>query len=286
MIEGHIKPLIGRLPVASVTTDDVDDMMHAITRGETERGPRRVGQRGVSKIRGGRGAATRTIGLAGAIFGYAVRKKLRSDNPVRGVQRPADGKRERRLIDTEYAALGAALRQAELQNIWPPAVAAAKFLALTGWRSGEALALRWSQIDIGRRTAALPDSKTGRSMRPLSRAACDILCQLGRLAPPALVFPATRGIGTMTGFRKLWDRITRLGRLPRDVTPHVLRHSFASLAADLGYSEPTIAALVGHKGYTVTSRYIHSADSVLLAAADSVSDRTAALLGDVCGPSS
>ena len=30
-----------------------------------------------------------------------------------------------------------------------------------------------------------------------------------------------------------------------DVTPHVLRHSFASVAADLGYSEPTIAALIG-----------------------------------------
>jgi hypothetical protein len=26
--------------------------------------------------------------------------------------------------------------------------------------------------------------------------------------------------------------------------PHVLRHSFASLAADLGYNEPTIASLL------------------------------------------
>ena len=66
----------------------------------------------------------------------------------------------------------------------------------------------------------------------------------------------------MTGFRKLWDRIAKLAELPADVTPHVLRHSYASLAADLGYSEPTIAALVGHKGYTVTSRYVHSADAV------------------------
>jgi integrase len=64
------------------------------------------------------------------------------------------------------------------------------------------------------------------------------------------------------------------------VTPHVLRHSFASLAGDLGYSEPTIAALIGHKGHTVTSRYVHAADAVLLAAADAVADRTRALLGD------
>jgi integrase len=78
----------------------------------------------------------------------------------------------------------------------------------------------------------------------------------------------------MNGFRKLWDRIAKLGGLPADVTPHVLRHSFSSLAGDLGYSEPTIAALVGHKRHSTTSRYIHAADAVLLAAADAVADET------------
>jgi integrase len=84
----------------------------------------------------------------------------------------------------------------------------------------------------------------------------------------------------MTGFPKLWARIAKLGELPADVTPHTLRHSFASLAADLGYSEPTIAALVGHKGHSITSRYIHTADAVLLAAADAVANKTAELMGE------
>ena len=84
----------------------------------------------------------------------------------------------------------------------------------------------------------------------------------------------------MAGFRKFWLRVAELGGLPSDVTPHVLRHSFASLAADLGYSEPTIAALIGHAGRSVTSRYVHAADAVLLAAADAVADKTAELLGD------
>ena len=60
----------------------------------------------------------------------------------------------------------------------------------------------------------------------------------------------------------------------------MLRHSFASLAGDLGYSEPTIAALVGHKGHSITSRYVHSADAVSLAAADVVANRTAELMGE------
>ena len=37
---------------------------------------------------------------------------MRSDNPVLGVRRFADGKRLRRLSDDEYATLGSALRQA------------------------------------------------------------------------------------------------------------------------------------------------------------------------------
>jgi integrase len=118
-------------------------------------------------------------------------------------------------------------------------------------------------------------------MRPLSHAACDLLTALDRLGD--LVFPPTRGNGTMAGFRKLWDRIMRFGGLPADITPHTLRHSFASLAGDLGFSELTIAALIGHKAASMTNRYVHAADAVLLAAADAVASETATRMGEA-GP--
>jgi integrase len=84
----------------------------------------------------------------------------------------------------------------------------------------------------------------------------------------------------IVGYRKMWLRIAKLGDLPADITPHVLRHSFASLAADLGFDEPTIATLLGHKTHSITSRYVHSADAVLLAAADAVASATVKLMGD------
>src|SRR5947207_263742 len=77
----------------------------------------------------------------------------------------------------------------------------------------------------------------------------------------ALVFPASRGDGPMGGFRSFWLRIAALAALPADITPHTLRHSFASIAADLGYSELAIAALLGHKKASVTSKYTHQADA-------------------------
>jgi integrase len=274
-IERHIKRLLGRRSVASVTREDIEAFMHDVAAGKTA-GNTKTKARGLARVRGGKGTASRTVGLLGAIFAYAVRRRMRTDNPVYGVVRPADGRRERRLTDNEYKDLGAALRKAEGARLWPAAIAVSRFLALTGWRSGEALGLRWDEIDLERRTVTLGDTKTGRSVRPLSRAACNLLREVGRTSD--LVFQATRGDGRMTGFPKFWAKIAKLGGLPVDVTPHTLRHSYASLAGDLGYSESTIAALIGHKGHSITSRYVHTADAILLAAADAVADRTAGLI--------
>jgi integrase len=270
-IERHIKPLLGKRHVAGVTREDVDQFMHDVASGKSATRIK-TKKRGVANVRGGRGTASRTLGLLGAIFTYAVRKGLRESNPVHGVVRFADKRRTRRLSDDEYARLGAALEQARAE-LWPPAVDAARFLALTGWRRGEALTLKWTDIDLARRTATLSDTKTGRSVRPLSTQACDLL--RGIQTTGALVFPASRGDGPMGGFNGFWKKLRAFGDLPPDVTPHVLRHSFASVAVDLGYSELTIAALLGHRRGSITADYAHHADAVLLAAADAVADAIA-----------
>jgi integrase len=115
-------------------------------------------------------------------------------------------------------------------------------------------------------------------LRPLSKAARDVLQELPRLGE--LVFPASVGSGEkpMRGFHKIWMRLAARSNLPRDITPHILRHSFASIAADLGFSELTIAALLGHRKASITSKYVHHADAVLLQAADTVADRIAELM--------
>jgi integrase len=163
--------------------------------------------------------------------------------------------------------------------MWPPALAAAHFLCLTGWRSGEALGLKWSEVDLVTRTARLGDTKTGASMRPLSHAACDLLRALPRVGGD-LAFQSSRGDDRpMRGFHVVWAKIAKRANLDADITPHTMRHSFASVAADLGYSELTIAVLLGHKKASITSRYTHHADAVLLAAADAVAKHIEERLG-------
>jgi integrase len=274
-IEAHIKPLLGKLRVPDVTAADISTFQQRTASGATAK-PRKEGRGGM--VTGGRGVAARSMGLLGAIFSYAVRTSLRSDNPVRGVKRFGDQRRERRLTDDEYRRLGEALDKVKVD--FPVACGVVQFLLLTGWRRGEALALRWSEIDRERRTVILGDTKTGRSMRPLARAAQRVIDAMPVISGNPYVFAAPSGGGAIPSVRPAMWRVAALAKLPADITLHTFRHSLASVAADLGLSEPTIAALLGHKGQSVTARYVHSADAVVLAAADRVADAVLDRMGE------
>lgn len=275
-IERHIKPLLGRLKVGAVTRLDIEKFRDGVADGATQV-TIKTGKHGLARVTGGQGAASRTLGLLGAIFTFAQKRGLRTDNPCKGIERFADGQRERRLSNQEYEALGSGLTSMP-KTIWPIAVAAAKFLAVTGWRRDEVITLTWTDVDLVTRTARLQDTKSGRSMRPLSKAACKILSDLPK-TKGVLVFPSSQNADKpMRGFHKTWLRIAVKAGLPADITPQVLRHSFASNAADLGYTELTIAALIGHRKGSVTSKYVHHADAVLMKAADTVADQICGLM--------
>ncbi|MCB5944250.1 site-specific integrase [Acidocella sp. KAb 2-4] len=276
-IEAHIKPLLGKEKVQGVTSKDIQKFLREVAAGKTAKREKGEKARVLHNVRGGKGAASRTVGLLGAIFEYAVKEEMRADNPVRGVTRYADNKKKRRLSDEEYAALGDAL-VALSNEMWPPALAAIKFLAFTGWRSGEAINLRRGDMHQDGRLAII-DTKTDASARPLARVAADILRAQGKGKADELFFPPTRGGGVMSGFRSFFQCAVDKAGLDKSVTPHVLRHSFISVAADMGRPESTIGALVGHKQHSVTGRYTHHADDVLLAAADEVALEIARRMG-------
>jgi site-specific recombinase XerD len=83
-------------------------------------------------------------------------------------------------------------------------------------------------------------------------------------------FPADRGDGHFVGLPKVLKRVCAAAGLT-GITPHVLRHSYASVAGDLGFSELVIAGLLGHSAGSVTSTYVHL-DAALVAAADQVAN--------------
>jgi integrase len=132
------------------------------------------------------------------------------------------------------------------------------------------LNLRCKEIDRRGRALRLGDTKTGSSVRPLPLQALEILDKVQTLADCPFPFPSPRGNGPYRGLRNAFRRIVSGRPELAGVTPHTLRHSFASTAADLGLTELTVGGLIGHRTGSVTSRYVHPLDAVLIAAADRV----------------
>ncbi len=271
-IECHVKPLIGNLSVRSLTLTDIERFQVNIAAGKTAKKREKKGRSGL--LTGGRGVAARTVGMLGTILEFALRRKIISDNPARGVKKFEDGKNKRFISEDELKALGKAIREAETEN--KIAVAAIIALLLTGCRKNEILALPWDLLDTKSRCIRFKDTKSGAQTRHIGVSAVNHLSAQPKNSDK-WIFPAERGDGHFIGLPKVLERLCKKAEL-KDVTVHVLRHTFASVAAELGYSELTIAGLLGHTMQGVTARYSHLPDRALLTAADAVSAHIMAAL--------
>ena len=90
------------------------------------------------------------------------------------------------------------------------------------------------------------------------------------------VFPSDISEGHYTAAKACLERLCASVGI-EDVTPHTLRHTFGSVAGDLGFSELTIRALLGHAAQSVTQGYVHI-DEALKLAVSRTCDKIALLL--------
>lgn len=215
-----------------------------------------------------------TIGRHGKLTAETARKLAIATmgevvNPARGAKRPADSHRIRRLSAEEYRQLGKALAEGHAAAEAAQGIAGTWLLALTGCRSGEIINLKWDEVDKEGSCLRLTESKEGASIRPAGQAVFEVLAQIEKKKDCPYVLVPVRGDGPFGSMARAWKRTFKRTQLT-GVTPHTLRHSYASVAGDLGFTESTIAALLGHAAGSVTSRYVHHLDSVLVAAADKV----------------
>ena len=294
LIKRHIKPLIGRLLVNNVRQADVQRMIDDIASGKTAI-DERTGPRGRARVTGGPGIATRTAELLGGIWSWAAKRgHVEIQSPVVGTDRFKSKPADRRLDGAELSSLGIVIKEVEVKwakfdQDWmiarqegrrlphpprglvsPPALAVMKLLATTGMRPGEVAGLMWEEIDLDNQVIILGDTKTGRSKRPIGKPAVGILSEINPTSNK-WVFPASSGDGSAT-FKKPLSVLFATAGIR--ATPKVLRSTFASVGADLGYSDGTIADILGHARRGVTERhYIRRIDAVLIAAADEISKK-------------
>lgn len=271
-IDAHLRPLLGDRQIDTLKLGDIEAAQAQIAAGATAK-PRKGSRGGATK--GGEGVAARAMSTLHSILEHAVRLGEIERNPARGIRRIASTPKMRWLSQAELRKLGAALREAEADLEHPTGLAVITLLLLTGFRRLEALSLERAWLLEEENAIHFATTKTGAQRRIIGQAALELL----KAQPDTgskFFFPADWGEGHFIGVVRVLDRLCARAGI-ENVTPHVLRHTFASVAGGLGYSELTIAALLGHASRGVTQRYIHI-DEPLRAAATAVADRIKALL--------
>lgn len=206
-------------------------------------------------------------------------------NPVRGVPRYREQHRTRFLNQDEIARLGIAIRELEDEGrqqpdhaVSPFALAALHLLMFTGMRPGEALALRWEDVDLQRGLLHLPDSKTGAKVVRLNPPSAELLSRLPRLGTDPRVFPPRRKGAVEADLESAWRRVRARAQLDGVRLYEAVRHTFSSIGAMTGASLYLVGGLLGHRKMTTTARYAHLAPGPLEALSADVAGQIAAAL--------
>ncbi len=194
-------------------------------------------------------------------YRFLMREGVREDDPTELIDAPRLHPALPRLLSEAEveALLAGASSLPEVQGLL--ARAALEMLYATGLRVSELLALPGTVL-AGSKHMLLVRGKGGRErLVPLSQAARTALAQLHPGAQhPRWLFPGQKPGRPMTrqGFFLLLRRVAlRAGLDPARISPHVLRHAFASHMLARGADLRSLQMLLGHADIATTQIYTH-----------------------------
>jgi len=200
-------------------------------------------------------------------LGLVLSPRLTDKNPCAEVSLlPENNKRVRYLLDDEEQRLLAVLTGP--RGHWFPLVVLA---IATGMRRGDLFHLTWEKIDFQRGLIYVPNSKTGREYSvPMNEDVRSTLRQIRKTTrDDGYVFINPDTAKPYTDLKHAFRTACRLAGI-RNLHWHDLRHTFGTRLAEAGFSEATIADLMGHSDPQTTRRYTHATDRAKRAAVEAV----------------
>ena len=218
----------------------------------------------------------RTLAFMSRLFNLFESWELRPQhsNPTRNIEKAKEEPRDRVLAPSEIHALDAALDKIDD----PFSVACIRFLLMTGWRSGEALSLKWEQINSEAGEIALPDTKTGRQVRTVATTALHMLMDVPRINDNPFVFAGARSAAiSYKTLRSCFGRACKQAGI-QDSRLHDIRRTVATLAAASGLSVFLVRDLLNHSTLAMANRYVRRANVALQEAQDASAVRMAEMM--------
>ena len=230
----------------------------------------RLHQRRLSKA-----TIARKLAAVRSCFRFLARRGALEVNPARQVRSPRLGRRLPSFLPKDEAA--------QLLEVAPAAGAAGprdralvELLYASGLRVAECCGLAVDDLDPGRRTVRVLGKGGKERVVPVGETALealDVYLTLRGRARGPLFQTARGGRLTTRSAHRIVKRLARRAGLGQRVTPHTLRHSFATHMLGEGADLRLIQELLGHSRLSTTQRYTHVSPEHLMRVYDSAHPR-------------
>lgn len=138
-------------------------------------------------------------------------------------------------------------------------------LYITGLRSSEARNLKWSDVHFEPDFIKVANGKGDKPrIVPMAKPLAVVMAELKAVAQSGHCFPSRvkkfKGIptqGLLTDIRKPLNHARNIAGITKRITPHMLRHSFATHLLESGADLRSIQKAMGHADISTTSLYMN-----------------------------
>jgi len=221
------------------------------------------------RIKVSNGTHNRMKSCLSALFRFAKNMGYKGANPVTDVPSYKEAKnRIRYLSNDERLSLLEACREVDAASEWGKLTLIVTMALMTGARRGELHKLSWGDIDFTNRTAILKDTKNGTDRMVSFPLPVLELMLKHRGGNEELLFSGDNPKKPFV-FRKHWVKALSNAGVT-NFRFHDLRHTCASYLANAGATGPDIQAVLGHKNYETTKKYVHLSSERVQSVTDNV----------------
>ena len=224
----------------------------------------------------------RAVSTARGFFNFLLRDGLIKDDPLAGLEAPQALRRLPTVLTLEEVErLLAAVSTDTAAGVRDRALL--ELLYATGLRVSELVSLKLSDVDMEGGVLSCHGKGSKQRRVPVGRSALRWLQEYGQARRSLLsgrvsaYLFVTQGGATMTR-QQVWHRIKKIAAVAglRAVSPHVLRHSFATHLMQHGADSRSVQALLGHSDLATTQLYTHMSSQHLRETYDLCHPRAAA----------